>query len=420
MKKSWAHWKAAHPLLFISISLCTGYLVAQYYKYPITPTSKYVACIVLALSICLLLMIPFLKLQSGIQGILTLLILFSWGVVLYLTTDAENLISIKYPQSWVIKSRVWLLEKIDTHFADQETRGFVKALLIGVKSDLDKNMLKAYTQLGIIHIIAISGMHLDILFKNVVYVTQKLPRNFFGRWIELCIVLFVVWLYTFVALASPSVVRASIFFSLFFIGGFFHQPKHTLNCIAGGIFIVLFFDIHTIKNIGLQLSYAAVLGIHLFYPLFYKMLPMDNPLLNWVWGNLCISLSAQLTTLPILLYYFHQSSPLVIISNFIMVPLSTLLLYALVTLIILPNQVIIYIHYEKWIQAYISILNNGVMYFQQKPISTPFAFQMSGFHLTLYYFALFLIYLWLYQRQAKFLFNLLVICSIGLLIKLFP
>ena len=313
-----------------------------------------------------------------------------------------------------------MIQKIDNHLVNKKASGFAKALLIGVKSDIDKNIIKAYTQLGIIHIIAISGMHLDIIFKNLVYITRRLPRKIFWRFIELSFVLFMVWVYTFIAFASPSVVRASIFFSLFFVGTFLNQPRYTLNCIAGGILVILFFDIHSIYHIGLQLSYAAVVGIHLFYPLFYKMLPMDNPILNWMWSNLCITLSAQLTTLPILLFHFHQTSTLIIISNFIMVPLSTLLLYALILLVVIPNQISLTLHFGTIIQSYINILNRTVVYFHQRPISTPFLVQMSGRMAVGYYIWLLFVYLWLYRRKAKYLFYSLVIITLVFLIKLFP
>ena len=86
-----------------------------------------------------------------------------------------------YPHEFISHTRVWMIQKIDRHIIDKEASGFAKALLIGVKSDVDKNIIKAYTQLGIIHIIAISGMHLDIIFKNLVFVTGHLPRKIFWR-----------------------------------------------------------------------------------------------------------------------------------------------------------------------------------------------------------------------------------------------
>ena len=420
MEKSLSHWKAEHPLLFISISISIGYLIANKYGYHHTSSNTTIAFFIVGISMGALLCLPLLPLKKWQQGVVILFILVSWGNVIYLTTHQQNLMWFSYPNGIISHIRIWMIQKIDRHIIDNEASGFAKALLIGVKSDVDKNIIKAYTQLGIIHIIAISGMHLDIIFKNLVFVTGHLPRKLLWRLLELAIVLITVWIYTFIAFTSPSVVRASIFFSLFFVGTFLNQPKYTLNCIAGGILVILFFDIHSIYHIGLQLSYAAVIGIHLFYRIFYKMLPMDNPILNWMWSNLCITLSAQLTTLPILLYHFHQTSPLVLISNFMMVPLSTLLLYALIGLVILPNPVNFSMHLGGLIQSYINFLNRVVLYFHHNPIGTPLLVQMSGRMVVGYYLWLLFVYLWLYKRKAKYLFYSLVIITLVSLIKLFP
>ena len=420
MEKSLSHWKAEHPLLFISISISIGYLIANKYGYHHTSSNTTIAFFIVGISMGALLCLPLLPLKKWQQGVVILFILVSWGNVIYLTTHQQNLMWFSYPNGIISHIRIWMIQKIDRHIIEHEASGFAKALLIGVKSDVDKNIIKAYTQLGIIHIIAISGMHLDIIFKNLVFVTGHLPRKLLWRLLELAIVLITVWIYTFIAFTSPSVVRASIFFSLFFVGTFLNQPKYTLNCIAGGILVILFFDLHSIYHIGLQLSYAAVIGIHLFYRIFYKMLPMDNPILNWMWGNLCITLSAQLTTLPILLYHFHQTSTLVIISNFMMVPLSTLLLYALIGLMILPNQVNFSMHLGGLIQSYINFLNRVVLSFHQNPIGTPLLIQMSGRMVVSYYLGLLFVYLWLYKRKAKYLFYSLVLITLVCLIKLFP
>ena len=420
MEKSLSHWKAEHPLLFISISISIGYLIANKYGYHHTSSNTTIAFFIVGISMGALLCLPLLPLKKWQQGVVILFILVSWGNVIYLTTQQQNLMWFSYPNGIISHIRIWMIQKIDRHIIDNEASGFAKALLIGVKSDVDKNIIKAYTQLGIIHIIAISGMHLDIIFKNLVFVTGHLPRKLLWRLLELAIVLITVWIYTFIAFASPSVVRASIFFSLFFVGTFLNQPKYTLNCIAGGILVILFFDIHSIYHIGLQLSYAAVIGIHLFYRIFYKMLPMDNPILNWMWSNLCITLSAQLTTLPILLYHFHQTSPLVLISNFMMVPLSTLLLYALIGLVILPNPVNFSMHLGGLIQSYINFLNRVVLSFHHNPIGTPLLVQMSGRMVVGYYLWLLFVYIWLYKRKAKYLFFSLVLITLVCLIKLFP
>jgi competence protein ComEC len=218
----------------------------------------------------------------------------SWGVSIYIATQEKNLIQLPYPVHLVAYCRNWVIQKINTTILSKEANGFALALLLGVKSDLNKELLQAYTQLGIIHLVAISGMHLEIIFKNLTRITKWMPRKKIYLLLELIVVLAGVWLYTLMAFGSPSIVRASVFFSIYFIGKFLQQSSITLNTIAGGLLILLLFDVKGIENIGLQLSYAAVIGIHLFYPLLNKMLPMDNPVLSFLWSNLCISFAAQM------------------------------------------------------------------------------------------------------------------------------
>jgi hypothetical protein len=103
-----------------------------------------------------------------------------------------------------------------------------------------------------------------------------------------------------------------------------------------------------------------------------------------------------------------------------MVPLSTLLLYALIGLVIMPNQVGFSLHLGGQIQSYINVLNRLVLYFHQNPIGTPLLIQMSGRMVVGYYFWLLFVYIWLYKRKAKYLFYSLVIITLISLIKLFP
>ena len=117
---------------------------------------------------------------------------------------------------------------------------------------------------------------------------------------------------------------------------------------------------------------------------------------------------------------YHLISATNHFAHFVMVPLSTLLLYALIVLVIMPNQVSFSMHLGGLIQSYINLLNRLVLYFHQKPIGTPFIVQMSGSMLVGYYFWLLFVYIWLYKRKAKYLFYSLVILTLVFLIKLFP
>ena len=417
MEKSNSHWKAANPLLFISATLLIGVVLGSlFFNHSNQPIY---AIVIICIGLILLRGCFFFAIPKWCNGMLVIVILISWGVAIYFATQKKNLIHFPYPVDWVVYCRNWVIQKINATIVSKEANGFALALVLGVKSDLNKAVLNAYTQLGIIHIVAISGMHLEIIFKNLTRITSLMPRKKIFLFIELILVLGGVWLYTLMAFSSPSIVRASVFFSIYFIGKFLQQSSFTLNTIAGGMLLLLLFDVKNLDNLGLQLSYAAVMGIHLFYPLFYKMLPKDNPILSFLWSNLCLSFAAQLTTLPILVYHFHQIASLVLVSNFIMVPLSNVLLYSLVLLLVCPSVFGLPYLFGQWIQQYILWINDCMLNLNRWPISNSFQLHFDKVQMILYFVGLGLMYRWLNKRQTYYLFQLLTLLVGYKILKLF-
>jgi competence protein ComEC len=438
MEKSPQHFKAAHPLLFIASLLLAGLVFAKLFLQELILLSISEASYLLILS---LIFLQFIKSRTSIQssidsaidsttiaasthtkiieGIAIYLILFSWGILLFFITNDKNLFQIPYPEKWIAFCRNAVIHKLNNTIRSDEANAFAQSLLLGVKTNANKEIINAYRQLGIIHIIAISGMHLEIIFKNILRITHWLPRKKLFIIIELIIVLCFVWTYTLMAFASPSILRAAVFFSIYYIGKFLGASSYTLNVVAGGVLILLLFDIKNLENIGLQLSYAAVIGIHLLVPLFNKMIPMNNPVFVFLWNNVCISIAAQLTTLPILLFHFHQLASLVLISNFIMVPLSTLLLYALALLVITPPIMGIPQLEGHLIEKYIIGMNKAISHLDALPINRPLIISIGLDQVVQYYLALLFIYAWLYTKKAKWLVYILGIFPFFYLLKLF-
>ncbi|MEY3873606.1 MAG: hypothetical protein RL363_327, partial [Bacteroidota bacterium] len=312
-----------------------------------------------------------------------------------------------------------VIQKINDTIKNAEANGFAQALLLGVKTNINKELLTAYNQLGIIHIIAISGMHLEIIFKNLTRITKWLPRKKYFLRLELIIVLLGVWTYALMAFASPSIVRASIFFSIYFIGKYFNQSVFVLNFIAAGVLTILLFDIKHLHHIGLQLSYAAVIGIRLFYPIFNKMLPMENPLLAFLWSNFSVTLSAQLTTFPLLAYQFHKVSTMVLLSNFVMVPLSNLLLYGLAFLLLVPNWYGLAGYLGWLVEKYLLFINWTIHYAYTNSFAKMALVAFSKYMVLVYYLCLFSLYLWLFYKKVKYLQYAIWLLSVLFIIKLF-
>ena len=282
MEKSSKHFKAAHPLLFIASLLLAGLVFAKLFLQELITISISEASYLLILS---LIFLQFIICSSSIrplidpttiaarihaktiEGIALYLILFSWGILLFFITSDKNLFQIPYPEKLIVFCRNAVIHKLNDTIKSTEANVFAQSLLLGVKNKANKELINAYRQLGIIHIIAISGMHLEIIFKNILRITLWLPRNKFFTLIELIMVLSCVWTYTLMAFASPSILRAAVFFSIYYIGKFLGASSYTLNVVAGGVLVLLLFDIKNVENIGLQLSYAAIMGIYLLVPL---------------------------------------------------------------------------------------------------------------------------------------------------------
>jgi competence protein ComEC len=357
--------------------------------------------------------------QAKALKIIPTIMLMLWGALVAQYHDSSSFLSELVSSDWVVNTRQYFLSKIDHAFVDPESNAFAKSLLFGTKSDMSPTLKTAYQQLGILHIIAISGMHLDILFKLLEKSTLWLPNKNWARWSKLITLLLIVWSYTLIAHAGPSVVRASLFFSTLLIGRFFHFNIFSLNTISIGILLVLLYNSQIITGIGLQLSYAAVVGIHFFYKPLFALLPLDNKILQVAWSNLAISIAAQLTTLPIILYYFHSSSSLSIIGNFLFVPISSLLLYALLVWMVLPNIEVFQIGIAKGIGWYIKTMNQSIrVLFQYLQIEDRH-YDLGIAGVLYYYFCLFVGLYWLLNKSPKTMLLLLLGTCLYSIIKLF-
>jgi competence protein ComEC len=418
MQNAYQYWRAAHPLLFITIHLLLGIIIAREYLIDSCIRINFIPIVILLFELLLLIRLNKSNKYPFSKGIVVFLCLVSWGVILQCSAVYNLGFTMpNFIDQFILHCSNGFIEKINKTIISKEANGFALALLIGVKMDMNKALVNAYTQLGIIHIIAISGMHLDILFKSLTKITNQLPKKRMYQILEITIILLLVWTYTLMANASPSIVRASVFFSIFIIGKFYEISSFTLNSIAGGILLLLLMNIKGIEHIGLQLSYAAVIGIHLFYKIFYTSIDIQNPLIRFLWGNCCISLAAQLTTFPIIVLHFHQVASWVLISNFIMVPLSTIILYGLLVLLILPVSIATY--WGIVMEQYILFFNGLVYRWFVSTKAGTIHFSMNVVQVSLYYVLLLLLYLWIYQKKGTYLIAILSVFTGLALIKLF-
>lgn len=210
---------------------------------------------------------------------------------------------------------------------DKDALGIAEALLIGYTSDLDKDIIQAYSNTGVVHIIAISGMHLALIYMLLVMIFSRLPVIKRSKLIRVILILACLWLFSLLTGGSASVLRSAVMFSCITIGKNFIRKSTIYNSLAVSAFLLLWFDPCFLWDVGFQLSYLALIGIVMFQKPISGIVFIKNKWLNQVWQLIAISIAAQIFTFPICIYYFHQFPLLFLIANLIAVPLSSVILY---------------------------------------------------------------------------------------------
>ncbi|MFN8304572.1 MAG: ComEC/Rec2 family competence protein [Saprospiraceae bacterium] len=201
-----------------------------------------------------------------------------------------------------------LLSLLRRHFTDPDEYAVASALLVGYKDDLSDDLRTAYAETGSMHALAVSGTHVGLLYTGLLFLLQRIRwRGKLRRWLQTGLVLAVIWGFTLLTGASASVLRASVMFSVFLLGKSLHHDASIWNILAGSAFLLLLFNPYFMFDAGFQLSYAAVAGMVFFYPRLQKSAPVRLPgWLNEGWKVFLIGVAAQIGTLPLSLYYFHQ------------------------------------------------------------------------------------------------------------------
>ncbi len=237
--------------------------------------------------------------------------------------------------SFIFSARKKVIEIIQKNIkGDKKIIGIAEALLIGYKEDLDKDVVQAYSNTGVVHIIAISGMHLGLIYVVLVWLFARLPFIKRSKVIQVILILASLWMFSLITGASASVLRSAVMFTCIVVGKTFFKQASMYNSLATSAFLLLCYNPFLLWDVGFQLSYAAVVGI------VWLQKPIENIyyskywLIQKVWKMCAITIAAQILTLPVCIYYFHQIPTMFLFTNLICVPLSTIILFAEILLIV--------------------------------------------------------------------------------------
>ena len=220
-----------------------------------------------------------------------------------------------------------LLERFQQWGVDKEAYGVIAAMTLGEKSQLDRNIKETYSQVGASHILALSGLHLMIIYTVISLFLGW--RRF--RTVSQVLIVLSIWAFAFLVGLSPSVTRAAFMISVYALLALGHRERMSVNTLAFTAIVMLIVNPLALYEMGFQLSFMAVLTILLFCPMLERIIPLHIQLehrwLKAIWGLTTVSLSAQIGTAPLIAYYFERFATYFLLGNFVVIPLATLLLY---------------------------------------------------------------------------------------------
>lgn len=209
---------------------------------------------------------------------------------------------------------------------DENEFEILSALTLGYKRELDPETKRVFSASGASHVLAVSGLHVGIVFWVISIFFGFMKKYKTGRLIFTITAVLILWFYAFLTGLSPSVMRASAMFSILAIGENINRKSNIYNSLSASAFLILLFNPNNLFDIGFQLSYAAVFGIVYLQPKIERTIEVKNKFLKFFWSLATVSFAAQITTFPITTFYFGQFPTYFLITNMFVIPAVMLLI----------------------------------------------------------------------------------------------
>lgn len=268
-------------------------------------------------------------------------------------------------RKYLLSTRAKIVALLQKYIPGPKESGLAEAMLIGYKEDLDKSLVQSYSNTGVVHIIAISGLHLGLIYWLLMQLCKPLAKRASGRILQPILIITGLWLFSFIAGGSPSVLRSAVMFTCLVIGEHMNRKTSVYNSLAASAFLLLCYNPFWLWDAGFQLSYAAVLSLAIFYKPIYDLLFIRNKPIDVVWKGTCVTLAAQILTVPVSVFHFHQFPNLFLIANLLAVPLSgiiiigEILLCAVSIIPFMATAIGYFLHYTiYWLNTYIEAVSS--------------------------------------------------------------
>lgn len=270
---------------------------------------------------------------------------------------------IERTQQYFLHQRSVLLQRLESSGLSDDQYAIVAAMALGDKSALSKELKDTYSKTGASHILALSGLHLGIIYALLSMLVVG------RRWqmITQVAIILSIWAFVFLVGMSASVVRSAVMLTVYALLALGHRRKMSVNTLAFTAIIMLLISPQALFDVGFQLSFMAVFCILLFVPLFYRPFSaeylMTHRTVSWLWGMVAVSVAAQIGVAPLIAYYFGRFSCYFLLTNFIVIPAATLILYLALGTLLIPSIGVI-------LSGVVGGLNTTLLYIATLPGAT--------------------------------------------------
>jgi competence protein ComEC len=308
-----------------------------------------------------------------------------------------------------------MIEKFEKYLQDKSALSIASALVLGYRQGMEKEVASVFTDTGTVHVLAVSGLHVGIVFvvfSALLFWMNANPRLKFAKGI---ILILLIWFYALITGFSPSVLRAAIMISFTLIALNFVKDGNIYNTIAASALMLLLFDPKFIMNVGFQLSYLAVIAIIYLYPMLKGVFSIKNRLLGGLWNYSALSMSAQLITFPLVMYYFNTFPLYFLPANLFIILPATLIVYLGFALLIVPN-VFLSSLIGQVLERLILFSKNTLEHFAQLPFVAINGISLSPSQVLLIYaFLLSSVFAFTLRKKQMFYSSLVVLIALATL-----
>ena len=248
-----------------------------------------------------------------------------------------------------------LLKKIETLNLTEEEKAILATITLGYREEMDWEIRRQFSMAGVAHLLSVSGFHVAIVGRLISSSLFFIPRNEVSKWLRYGLTIFFLWLFILISGMAAPAIRAALMITLFLTGNVLERMTERYNILFASAFCMLAYNPLYLFDIGFQLSYLAVFSILYFYPRIYRVISVRNPLFRIPWGWIAVSLSAQLGTVGLCLYYFGQFSTVFLLANLPLTLLATILIPITLVWMLFPLE-------SGWIYVGLKILVESLTY----------------------------------------------------------